>query len=191
MNTKVVGRRVVALIVDVVLISGINFLIFLAFAGDKLEAYNQGDLQLGDTTYVNLTLGDTQYAVFGSKAGAYFLITLAIGIGYFVVLQGLRGLTLGKALVGIRVVREDGVSMPGVGRAFARWFLVIADAFPYLIPYLTGFIVAMVNKSNKRIGDMVAGTIVVTRDSIGTAPATTGLEGDPAAPTWVDATRGA
>jgi len=41
------------------------------------------------------------------------------------------------------------------------------DAFPYFIPYLTGFIVALSSKDNKRIGDMVASTLVVRKDAVG------------------------
>ena len=164
--TKVVGRRVAAFIIDGLIITAINFALFFAFAQDKVEAAQAGDLQFGDTTYINLTIGDTQYAVFGSKAGLYFVITLLVGIGYFVVWQGLKGVTLGKLMLGIKTVKDnDPTQPPGIGRALARWFLYIADAFPYLIPYLTGFIVALNSKQNKRIGDMVAGTIVVRKDA--------------------------
>jgi uncharacterized RDD family membrane protein YckC len=164
--TKVVGRRVVALIVDTVLVTAVNFAIFFAFAEDKLEAARAGELQFGDTTYINVTIGDTQYAVFGGKAALYFVIAMAINIGYFVVWQGLRGVTLGKLMTGIKTVKDnDPTQPPGIGRALARWFLFIADGFPYIIPYLTGFICAMVSKNNKRIGDMVAGTLVVKRDA--------------------------
>lgn len=183
--TKTVGRRVVAIVVDTVIISAINLAIFFALAGDKVEAAQRGDLQVGDSTYVNITLGDTQYAIFGGKAGLYFVLTLAATIGYFVVWQGLRGVTVGKLMTGIVVVKDDGVSPPGIGRAFARWFLQIADAFPYFIPYLTGFIVAKVNKQHKDIGDMVASTIVVRKDAVGQA---SGLEGG-GQPSWLEGTQ--
>jgi uncharacterized RDD family membrane protein YckC len=170
--TKVVGRRVLALIVDTILVSAVNFAIFFAFAEDKVAAAEAGDLTTGDTTYINLTFNDTQYAVFGGKAALYFLIALAVTIAYFVLWQGLRGVTVGKLMTGIRTVKEDDPTQPpGVGRALARWFLYIADGFPYLIPYLTGFICAMVSKQHKRIGDMVAGTLVVSRDATPAAPA--------------------
>jgi uncharacterized RDD family membrane protein YckC len=164
--TKVVGRRVVAFIIDALLITAVNFAVFFAFAQDKVEAAAAGDIHYGDTTYVNITLGDKQYAVFGGKAAIYFLLVLLISLGYFVVWQGLRGVTVGKLMLGLRTVKEsDPTQPPGVGRALARWFLYIADGFPYVIPYLTGFVCALVTKNHKRIGDMVGGTLVVKRQA--------------------------
>src|SRR4051812_34731645 len=142
--TKVVGRRVVAFIIDGVVISAINTAIFFALAGDPVEAVRNGDIQLTDSVYGNFTLGDQTYSVYGGTAALYFLVALLIPIAYFVVWQGLRGVTLGKLALGIRTVKDtDPAQPPGVGRALARWFLWIADAFPYVIPYLTGFITAM------------------------------------------------
>ncbi|MEA2124485.1 MAG: hypothetical protein QOI80_1267 [Solirubrobacteraceae bacterium] len=165
MPTQVVGRRVAAFLIDGIVVTAINAAIFFAFAKDKTEAALAGDLTAGDTTYINVTLGDKHYAVFGSKAALYFLITFLIWFGYSVVWPGLKGVTLGKLAMGIKIVKDDGTEPPGIGRALARWFLLIADGFPYIIPYLTGFIVALNSKQNKRIGDMVAGTIVVKRDA--------------------------
>lgn len=188
MNTKVVGRRVGAFLIDLVVVIALQGLLFALLAENRQDAINAGG-GAEVTTYVNLTLGDTEYAVTGSKATLYFALVLALNVGYFVILQGLRGFTLGKLMLGLRVVKDDGSSPPGIGRAFGRWFLYIADAFPYIIPYLTGFIVAMVNKDHKRIGDMVASTLVVDKASVGASPSASGLEGE-SAPTWVEGTRG-
>ena len=185
MNTKVVGRRVVAFIIDAIIVTAINLAIFFALAGDPVEGLTSGDLAPTDTVYGNLELGDKTYSVYGGTAALYFALTLAVTIGYWVVLQGLKGLTVGKAMMGIRVVKDDGMSPPGIGRAFGRWFLYIADAFPYFLPNLTGFIVAMVSKKNQRLGDMVASTLVVDKNSVGAGP----LPGGDAGPSWVEGTR--
>jgi len=186
MNTKVVGRRVGAFLIDLLVVIALQGLLFAVLAENRQDAINAGG-GAEVTTYVNLTLGDTEYAVTGSKAALYFALGLAIYVGYFVILQGLRGFTLGKLALGLRVVKDDGTSPPGVGRAFGRWFLYIADGFPYFIPYLTGFIVAMVHKDHKRIGDMVASTLVVSKDSVGASAS--GLDNE-STPTWVEGTRG-
>jgi uncharacterized RDD family membrane protein YckC len=173
--TKVVGRRVAAFIIDGVIVAAINFAIFFALAGDPVKGLANGDLQPDSTVYGNLELGDKTYSVYGSKAALYFLLVFALTIGYFVVWQGLKGVTLGKLALGIKVTKDDGSGPPGIGRALARYFLFIADGFPYIIPYLTGFICAMTTKENKRIGDMVASTVVVKKDAVvsPTAPAAT------------------
>jgi uncharacterized RDD family membrane protein YckC len=70
-------------------------------------------------------------------------------------------------MTGIRVVKDDGTLPPGIGRSFGRQFMWIADGFPYVIPYLTGFITAMVSDKHQRLGDRVANTLVVRKEAVG------------------------
>jgi uncharacterized RDD family membrane protein YckC len=166
MPTKVVGRRVAAFIIDSLVFSALELAVFFALAGDPQKALGAGDLQPDSTVYGNLTVGDRTYSVYGAKAGLFFLIIFVLWLAYFVIWPGLKGVTLGKLATGIKIVKDDGSgNPPGILRALARYFLLIADAFPYFIPMLTGFIVALNQKENKRIGDMVASTIVVKRDT--------------------------
>ena len=185
MNTKVLGRRVVALILDTLILGALIWGVFFLLAGDPVEALRDGDVTGNTTIYGNLEIGDKTYSVYGGKAALWFAFGLLAWLANYVFLQGLRGYTLGKAIVGLRVVKDDGTSPPGIGRAFGRTFLFIADAFPYFIPYLTGFVVALVRKDDKRIGDMVASTLVVDKDSVGAGLA---VPAD-ATPSWVEGTR--
>jgi uncharacterized RDD family membrane protein YckC len=88
----------------------------------------------------------------------------------FWVLQGLTGLTPGKALFGIRTVNERG-ERPGILRAFLRWLLWIVDAFPYccVVP-LVGGIAMFASTGHRRVGDMVAKTYVVSKQHMGAGP---------------------
>jgi uncharacterized RDD family membrane protein YckC len=164
--TKVVGRRVVAFIIDGIVVSAINLAIFFALATDPNKALGRGDIDPNTTIVGNFTINGHEHSVYGSKAALYFLLAFVIGIGYLVVWPGLKGVTLGKLALGIKIVKDDGSGAPpGIGRAFARYFLIIVDDFPYIIPMLTGFICALSSKQNKRIGDMVASTLVVRKDA--------------------------
>ena len=79
--------------------------------------------------------------------------------GYFAIFEAWwHGQTPGKRYVGIRVVKDNGRGIT-VGEAMSRSFLRVVDGAPAL--YLFGLIVMMVSKEKKRIGDYVAGTIVV------------------------------
>lgn len=166
---KVMGRRVVAFLIDAIVIFAIQTAVFFAMA-DKdteiLEKLQAGEYSLDDTTYGNVTIGDNEWAIVGGDFLLYVLIIAVVYVLYYWLLQGRTGWTLGKMLTGIRVVREDG-SAPGFGRAAARSFLWIADAFPYIIPNLVGFVVAMTNDQRQRIGDKVAGTCVVEAGAMG------------------------
>jgi uncharacterized RDD family membrane protein YckC len=88
-------------------------------------------------------------------------------IGLFVLVSGLgsflyyglselfsRGQTIGKRLSGIRVVRLDGFALDP-GGIFVRNIFRIIDQQPPL------WIVPLVSKKSQRLGDMVAGTVVV------------------------------
>ena len=89
-------------------------------------------------------------------------------LGYFVFFEGLReGQTPGKRRLGIRVISDTGHGI-GFGAALLRNLLLIADFFPP--PFLTGLALVALQPRGKRLGDLVAGTIVV-RDRPSDAPA--------------------
>ena len=169
--TKVVGRRVAAFLIDIVILTAFNLLVFLPFA-DKRSDIEAG-LAPGEqqAIFVNLNLGGDEYSIEGSgKALAYIAIVWLAAFLYFGVLQGLKGWTPGKLALGIRVVDEQGHAGPGVGKATVRWLLWIVDSFPWLIPYVVGFVCALATNTNRRVGDMVAKTLVVRSDAVGRPP---------------------
>jgi len=178
--TKVVGRRALALIIDGLLIGALDAALFFALASkdtEVLQKLRNGEIEPDTTLYGNVILSDTSYSVYGSKAGLLFLLVFLIWLGYWVVLQGTKGFTLGKLLLGLRLVKDDGNLPAGIPRTLARQLLVIVDAFPYVIPYLTGFIVAVTSDRNQRVGDKVAGTLVVKQaagQEVAAAPGTSG-----------------
>ena len=68
---------------------------------------------------------------------ANFAIGFVVALLIVAVPEGLRGLSLGKWLVGIRVVKVDG-SLPGVPRALGRALILQVINFVSLIAQLTG-----------------------------------------------------
>jgi uncharacterized RDD family membrane protein YckC len=162
--TKVVGRRVAAWIIDTLIVLAITVIAWFALT-TQLSGPCPGG---GGGVTIN---GDCRGFVVGEggKQTAWYLISLIAGLVVFVVLPGLKGWTPGKAMMGIRLVNGEG-NPPGVLRAFLRYILWIVDGFPYLIPNLVGFIVALTSGRNQRVGDMAAGTFVVDKNAAG-APA--------------------
>jgi len=78
---------------------------------------------------------------------------------YFTFFEGLRnGQTPGKRWLGIRVVLDTGHAVT-FGAAVARNLLRVADFLPP--PYLIGAIFVALHPRGKRLGDLVAGTVVV------------------------------
>lgn len=68
------------------------------------------------------------------------------------------GATPGKRALGLVVVRDDG-SPCAWGPALTRNLLRFADFLPFL--YLGGLLAMLCNRDFKRLGDLVAGTVVV------------------------------
>jgi uncharacterized RDD family membrane protein YckC len=91
--------------------------------------------------------------------GGAFWLLLALGVGYYIVCEAATGATLGKRMVGIRVVGEDGDAVT-FGAAVLRNLLRLVDA---LFFYLVGFIFALTSTQGQRLGDRAAHTIVVRR----------------------------
>lgn len=99
-----------------------------------------------------------------SEAGAAALGIVAIVvvlIVYPVAFETLmRGRTPGKAAMGLRVVRDDGGPI-GFRQAVTRGLIGGFVEKPGISVYLVAVVVSLVHPSGKRLGDLVAGTVVV------------------------------
>jgi uncharacterized RDD family membrane protein YckC len=96
---------------------------------------------------------------FGSVLGG--LVSLAVFMLYFTLLEGHYGQTVGKMAVKIKVVRlEDGAPID-YSQAAVRTILRFLDEIPYFIPYLLGAILIWSSEEKQRLGDRVASTVVV------------------------------
>ncbi|MDP9475152.1 MAG: RDD family protein [Actinomycetota bacterium] len=78
---------------------------------------------------------------------------------YRIPFEGLLGWTPGKKIFGIRVINERTGGRPGLFRAFLRTLLRPLDG-PFGL-YLPGWLAAILSERRKRLGDWVAGTVVV------------------------------
>jgi uncharacterized RDD family membrane protein YckC/uncharacterized membrane protein SpoIIM required for sporulation len=95
----------------------------------------------------------------GRLGGAILLLFgFAVWTGYFIVFEGVRGgQTPGKRITGIRVVMDTGHAVT-FGAAAVRNLLRTADFLPP--PYLLGALLVAFHPRAKRLGDIVAGTVV-------------------------------
>ena len=116
---------------------------------------------------IGLAISSTRRAVgatpgvFDAWAAAIFVLAIFCVIwGYYVLFEGLAdGQTPGKRLLRLRVVRDGGYSVT-FGASAVRNLVRLVDIQP--IPsYAVGIITVMFSESGKRLGDIVAGTIVV------------------------------
>ena len=95
-----------------------------------------------------------------SQVGFVASLSLIVFLGYYILLEGYLGQTVGKMLLGIKVIREDTGEVPGVGAASIRTVLRLIDG---LFGYLVGFIAVLASAKRQRLGDMAAHTLVVRK----------------------------
>lgn len=138
-----IGERLLAQIVDVALAFGLFFFIGMSLAP-----------RFGGTT-------ESGFELEGWPAALVITVTSVPLLAYFVLAEGLFGATLGKIVAGIRVERLAGGKI-GFTPALLRNLLRVIDV---LAIYLVGAIVIMVSKHKQRVGDLVAGSVVVRRQT--------------------------
>jgi uncharacterized RDD family membrane protein YckC len=156
--TRVVGRRVVARIVDLLLVLAIAFGLFLLLTHTYPKENFKNGLVLGHTRHAFAPgTSDQAWWIAGSAVAALIILVL---------LPGLRGWSPGKLVTGIRLVNAEG-NPPGILRSLLREILWIVDGFPgYALP-LVGFVTALATKANQRVGDLAARTFVVRSSATG------------------------
>jgi uncharacterized RDD family membrane protein YckC len=92
-----------------------------------------------------------------------FVLVFVINIGYYVVLEKIQGATLGKQVVGIKVVKTDGSPIDW-SEALIRNLLRIVDALPFA--YIVGIVLISNSPTKQRFGDRIANTVVVDKNSV-------------------------
>ncbi len=87
----------------------------------------------------------------------FVLLFCVLHFFYVIVFEGFRGRKLGKAILGIKVIREEDGGVPGPGRAALR-----AQTFLF-VDMLAGIFVMLASPKRQRHGDMAAGTPVMRK----------------------------
>jgi uncharacterized RDD family membrane protein YckC len=126
------GRRFIGLVVDLALVGGAAGIV------QRLAAAILPDF-------------------IGAVAGALALLVLTWGYHvYFEVLH--QGRPPGKRVAGIRVVDDRGLPL-SVEQSFVRNVVRVLDALP--LGYAVGAVTALLDPQRRRLGDLVASTLVV------------------------------
>jgi uncharacterized RDD family membrane protein YckC len=96
------------------------------------------------------------------SSGVLFLALFALEWGYYVGCEALLGgITLGKRALGLRVVKDGGYPITAMD-SMLRNLLRAADWLP--LGYALGLVVMTVDGRFRRLGDLVAGTLVVIEE---------------------------
>jgi len=141
-----IGSRFIAILIDTLILVGAS--IFLGF--------------LFASAVAALAAGGMNSANWG--AGIVFLIVFLIQWGYFALFEAFNnGRTPGKAVAKIRVIHQSGRGVNFV-ESLARNLVRFIDYLPGLLSvgfYGIGIVAVFASRRSQRLGDMVAGTLVV------------------------------
>jgi uncharacterized RDD family membrane protein YckC len=136
-----VGSRFLAILIDTIIQTVTGVVVFIAFV--------------------------LVVAVLGRGSGGPSVWLIALGAlsaflllyGYFAIFEiVLNGQTPGKRIIGIRVIKESGRPLTPA-ETIGRNLMRIIDQLPAM--YAIGLVTMFLNGSNKRLGDLVAGSIVI------------------------------
>jgi len=86
------------------------------------------------------------------------LVFLGIIWVYLILLEGWAGATVGKWLLGLRIVGPDG-HVPGLTKSLVRNVLRLVDTLPAL--NILGIVLIALSPERARFGDRIAGTRVI------------------------------
>ena len=112
-------------------------------------------VRLGILTLVGMFLG----LLGAAGQGVYLVILFLVFWAYPIVFEAMwNGQTLGKRALSLRVVSSDGAPV-GWLAAITRNLLRTVDMLPFA--YATGLVASLADPYGRRLGDMVAGTLVV------------------------------
>lgn len=152
-----IGKRFLAYLIDRLIQFGLIFALFLVvslilFAGNKLVA-------VADIVFkMRQVLGQW---IIAAAILAYGVVSL----GYFILFEYVwSGSTPGKRSQRIRVIRADGAPisfLEAAVRNILRAVDILGDVYPL------GLVVMFIDSRNRRLGDMAAGTLVVTESESG------------------------
>ncbi len=99
------------------------------------------------------------------SSGVRWTMAIASYLAYFMIQEAIWQTTLGKRLFGLVVVRLDG-SPAGWAEAGWRTLLRIGEVNPILLGMLPGGLMVAFSKRKQRIGDLLAGAVVVRRKDL-------------------------
>lgn len=143
-----IGNRAYALLIDYTVSSVIITVFLIAWTYFSIQLYSIVEGWFGSNNQLGLWL-----------IAIPILTTFFIYIGYFVFFETFwQGQTPGKRYVKIRVIRDDGRPIRLQQATLRALLRPIDDTF-----FIGVFLIAL-NKREKRIGDFVAGTIVIQEE---------------------------
>jgi uncharacterized RDD family membrane protein YckC len=152
---RALPRRLLALFADTVVISILDAILNGTFGITRV------------TSGVATTVGSGGYTSFTTQTTVDWLWLALLWVTYYAVLEGLFGASVGKALAGLRVTDLQSRRI-GWQAVIVRNLARLIDVLPFT--YVLGGVLTLATRRHQRLGDLLAGTVVVPVAAV-TSPA--------------------
>lgn len=140
-----IGRRGIAYLIDAISVFVIGVALGLIFSMISL--------------LLSFTVGFMSLAAAGAN-GVFALVAL-MPLTYFILLEAKYGKTIGKEIMNLKVVREDGSKIGGKESIIRNLLRVIDEAVSF---FLVAIVSMALSDKNQRVGDRAANTMVVQQE---------------------------
>jgi uncharacterized RDD family membrane protein YckC len=158
--------RIFAFTIDLALMIALQGVIALAVIYLLVNLFDLSDwLGIGENGNYQFNAeidGESTSRILMIAQAVFVLVEFAVQWGYFVCFELLmQGRSPGKAVAGLRVVRDGGLPI-GFRESAIRNLVRFVDMLP--TAYLVGLVAMVLSPDGKRLGDLAAGTVVVRED---------------------------
>ncbi len=143
-------KRFAAYLIDKIILGVVTLFIFvpmlalIGFSAAAQESYEEPSMEL-------------VFALFSAYVGAVCVAFVGEWL-YFALLESMKGATIGKMALGIKVTDMNG-NMVTFGRATGRYFGKILSSLTFCI----GYIIAGFTQQKQALHDIIAKTLVVNK----------------------------
>ena len=153
--SRALFRRLLALFVDTLVISLLDGIVNGTFGVTHV------------TSGVATTLSSGGFTSFTTQTTVDWPWLALLWVTYYAVLEGLFGASVGKRFAGLRVTDMEGRRI-GWQAAIVRNLARLLDVLPFA--YLLGGALTLVTRRHQRLGDRLAGTVVVPVSAFASPP---------------------
>ncbi len=168
--TAVMGKRIGAFVIDLVIAWAVAIGLFFAFSDTTSTPFDPCGFDESPALCF-FADGTVRFAE-GGDAAAIVLISMGVWLILNWVVPSFAGGSPGKLAVGLRVVDKDSGQVAGAGKHLVRALFLVLDQLPF---FLIGLITSVSTKGHRRVGDMVASTLVIDKANVGAPPIVPGL----------------
>ena len=181
--TAVLGRRLIAWVLDNLIIATLFTIILLSGAESRPVPVELAATDACSVLFASdegcIVIGNEAWQVDVGLGATHVLVPTLAFLANQVLLTSVTGFSFGKAVTGLRVIRRSDGSLPGLTGSMGR-------TLPWLIPTVLGLLAPVVvavemgltltSSGHRRLGDRIGGTLVVDRSHAGTTPVVPALD---------------